>query len=95
MIGWVALLLAALGAAGVLVAGMFALDGARNPQSFGDLGAVVTLMFALIPSMVALVVAYIQGRGRWVPRWQTWTTVVLAALAPVTHLVLLTSNLVA
>ena len=95
MIGWVALLLAATGAAGVLVAGVFALEGARNPQSFGDLGAVVTLMFALIPSSAALIIAYVQGRGRWVPRRQTWTTVVLAALAPLTHLVLLASNLVA
>ena len=88
-------MLAATSALGVLVAGGFAVAGARNPQSFGDLGAVVVLMFSLIPSMLALGIAYVQGRLRWVPRWQTWTTVALAALAPVVHLVLLTVNLFA
>ena len=51
IIGWVALLLAVVGAVGVALAGVYAVDGARNPQSFGTLGAVVVLMYSLIPSL--------------------------------------------
>ena len=83
VIGWVALLLAASGAVGVVVARVSDVEGARNPQSFGTLGAVVFLMFSLVPSLLALPVAIVQARRGWAPRWRTRTTVVLAALAPV------------
>ena len=89
VIGWVALLLAAVGAAGVLVAGVFAVEGARNPQSFGTLGAVVVLMFALVPSVLALVVGYRAGPTRLGTARALATTVVLAALAPAATAVLL------
>ena len=89
IIGWVALLLAVVGALGVAVAGVYAVDGARNPQSFGTLGAVVVLMYALVPSLPALVAGIVQARRGWAPRWRSRTTVVLAALAPVATAVLL------
>ncbi|WP_157453981.1 hypothetical protein [Cellulomonas sp. Root485] len=89
VIGWVALLLAVVGAAGVVVAGIYAVDGARNPQSFGTLGAVVVLMYSLVPSLLALPVGIAQARRGWAPRWRSSTTVVLAALAPVATAVVL------
>jgi len=83
VIGWVALLLAAAGAVGLVLAVVSYVEGVRDPQSFGLLGAVVYLMFALIPSLLALVVAFVQARQGGAPRWRTRTIVVLAALAPV------------
>ena len=95
VIGWVALLLAAVGAAGVVVAGCTPSRAPANPQSFGTLGAVVVLMYALVPSLLALVVGIVQARRGWAPRWRSRTTVVLAALAPVATAVLLVCALVA
>jgi hypothetical protein len=89
IVGWVALLLSIVGAAGVALAGVYAVDGARNPQSFGTLGAVVVLMSALIPSLPALVAGIVQARRGWAPRWRWLSTVVLAALAPAATVVLL------
>jgi hypothetical protein len=81
--------LAAVGAVGVVVAGVYAVDGSRNPQSFGTLGAVVVLMYSLVPSLPALVVGIVQARRGWAPRWRSRTTVALAALAPVVTATLL------
>ncbi|GEK21798.1 hypothetical protein [Cellulomonas xylanilytica] len=89
IIGWVALVLAVVGATGAVVAGVFAVEGARNPQSFGTLGAVVLLMASLIPSVPALVAGIVQARQGRAPRWRNRTTVVLAALAPAAAVVLL------
>jgi hypothetical protein len=82
VVGWVALLLAVAGAVGFVLAIASYAEGLRNPQSFGLLGAVVYLMYALIPSLLALPVAIVQARRGWAPRWRTRTTVVLAVLAP-------------
>ena len=89
IIGWVALLLAVVGAVGVVVAGAYAVEGAQDPQSFGTLGAVVVLMYSLIPSVPALVAGIVQDRRGWAPRWRSRTTIVLAALAPAATVVLL------
>ena len=89
VIGWVGLLLAVVGTAGVVLAAVYAVEGARNPQSFGTLGAVVVLMSSLIPSLVALPVGIVQARRGWAPRWRSRTTIVLAALAPVVTAVLI------
>ena len=89
VIGWVALLLAVVGAAGVVAAGIYAVDGARNPQSFGTLGAVVVLMYSLVPSLLALPVGIAQARRGWAPRERWLSTVALAALAPAATLILL------
>ena len=83
VIGWAALLLAVAGAVGFVLAIGSYIEGVRDPQSFGVLGAVVYLMYALIPSLLALPVAILQARQGWAPPWRSRTTVVLAALAPV------------
>jgi hypothetical protein len=95
VIGWVALVLAIVGATGVLAAGLFAVEGARDPQSFGDLGAVVLLTYSLIPSVPALVVAIVQARRGSGAPGRTRATVVLAALAPAVFLLVVVANLVA
>jgi len=82
VIGWTALLLAVAGAVGLVLAVGSYVEGVRDPQSFGMLGAVVYLMYALVPSLLALPVAIVQARRGWAPRWRTRSTVVLAALAP-------------
>jgi hypothetical protein len=94
VIGGAALVLAIVGAAGVVLAGVYALEGARDPQSFGTLGAVVLLMFALVPSVPALVVGSVQARRGWAPRWRTRSTLALAALAPAGFLVVAVRSLV-
>lgn len=82
-IGWVALVAAVAGAVGFVLAVVSYVEGVRDPQSFGLLGAVVYLMAALVPSALALAAAFVQARQGWAPRWRTRSTVVLAALAPV------------
>jgi hypothetical protein len=82
LIGWAGLVLAVAGAAGVVLATVSYVEGVRDPQSFGTLGAVSYLMVAVFPSVLALAVALIQARRRWAPPWRTRCTVVLAALAP-------------
>lgn len=89
VLSWVALLLAVVGATGVVLAAVFAVEGARDPQSFGTLGAVALLMSSLVPSLPALAIAFVQARRGWAPRARTRTTIVLAALAPVVMVVLL------
>jgi len=80
IIGWVALLLAAVGAFGLVMAVASYVQGVRDPQSFGTLGAVVYLMYALVPSVLALPVGIVQGRRGRAPRWRSRSTVVLASL---------------
>ena len=87
--GWVALVLAAAGATGAVLAALSYAEGVRDPQSFGTLGAVGYLIIALFPSVPALVVALVQARRRWAPPWRTSCTTVLAALAPGTMALLL------
>ena len=87
IIGWVALVLAVVGAAATALAVASYVDGVRDPQSFGTLGAVVYMMYALVPSVLALPVAIVQARRGWAPRWRSRSTVVLAALAPATTVV--------
>ena len=89
LLGWIALLLAVAGAVGLALAIGSFVEGVRDPQSFGTLGAVVYLMYALVPSVLALLVAILQARRGWAPRWRTRSTVVLAALAPVAMVTLL------
>lgn len=93
IIGWVALLLAVVSAVGAVLAVVYAVDGIRNPQGFGDLGAVVVLMFSLVPSLLALPVGIVQARGGRAPRWRALSTVVLASLAPLATIGLLLRNL--
>ncbi|WP_421742684.1 hypothetical protein [Cellulomonas sp.] len=88
VLGWTALVLAGIAAVGVAVAASAAIQGARDPQSWGDLVAAVLVVYALVPSVLALVVAIVQARRGWAPRWRTRTTLVLAALAPVAAAVL-------
>ncbi|MEZ0446356.1 hypothetical protein [Cellulomonas sp. ICMP 17802] len=83
VIGWTALLLAGLAAVGAGLAASYAVDGARDPQSWGDLAAAVVLLYSTVPALVALPVAVVQARRGWAPPWRTRTTLVLAALAPV------------
>jgi hypothetical protein len=71
----------------------YAVQGARDPQSFGDLGAAVVLMFSLVPSVLALPVGIVQARQGRAPRWRSRSVVVLAALAPVATVGLLLRNL--
>jgi len=94
VLGWTALVLAGLGAVGVVVAGLYAVQGSRDPQSWGDLVAAVLVVYALVPSVPALVVAIVQARRGWAPSWRTRTTVVLAALAPLAAAVLAIGALV-
>lgn len=89
VLGWTALLLAVAGAVGLALAIASYVAGVTDPQSFGVLGAVVYLMYALVPSVLALPVAILQARRGWAPRWRTRSTVVLAALAPVAMVALL------
>ncbi|WP_210768257.1 hypothetical protein [Cellulomonas humilata] len=88
VLGWTALALAALGAGGVAFAASYAMQGARNPQSFGDLAAVVLLMCSVVPSLLALPVAIVQSRRKWGPTWRTRTTAALACVAPASIAVL-------
>ncbi|WP_315092899.1 hypothetical protein [uncultured Cellulomonas sp.] len=89
VLGWTALVLAVAGAVGLGLAIASYVEGVRDPQSFGVLGAVVYLMYALVPSVLALPVGILQARRGWAPRWRTRSTVVLAALAPVAMVALL------
>lgn len=83
VIGRVALLLAVVAAVGVMLAAVAAVSALLDPQSFGALGAVALLMYALIPSLLALPVAIVQRRRGWAPRGRARTTIILASLAPV------------
>ncbi|KQR17399.1 hypothetical protein [Cellulomonas sp. Leaf334] len=94
VIGWAALLLAVAAAVGAVLAVVYAVEGFRNPQGFGDLGAVVVLMVSLVPALPALVAGIVQARRGWAPRWRWLSTVVLAALAPAATVVLLLRQLV-
>ena len=94
VLGWTALVLAGIAAVGVAVAASAAIQAARDPQSWGDLVAAVLVVYALVPSVLALVVAIVQARRGWAPRWRTRTTFVLAALAPVAAAVLAVGALV-
>jgi hypothetical protein len=89
VLSWIALLLAVAGAVGLALAVASYVEGVRDPQSFGTLDAVVYLLYAVAPSMLALPVAILQARGGWAPRWRTRSTVILAALSPVTLVAML------
>ena len=93
-LGVVGLVLATLGAVGAVLAGASAIDGARNPESFGTLGAVALVMFSSIPSAVAMLIALVQGANGWASRGRTRTTVTLAALAPIGLAVAVVGSLV-
>jgi hypothetical protein len=93
IIGWVALLLSVVAAVGAVLAVVYAVEGVRNPQGFGDLGAVVVLMFSLVPSLLALPVGIVQARHGRAPRLRALSTVLLASLVPVAVICLLLRNL--
>ncbi|MBO3085995.1 hypothetical protein [Cellulomonas fengjieae] len=80
---WVALALAVAGAVGVVLAVASAVSAVQDPQSFGALGAVALLVYALVPSLLALPVGIVQARRGWSSRGRARTTIVLASLAPV------------
>ena len=62
--------------------------GSPRPAVLGRPRGAVLVVYALVPSVLALVVAIAQARRGWAPRWRTRTTFVLAALAPVAAAVL-------
>ncbi|WP_421735576.1 hypothetical protein [Cellulomonas sp.] len=83
VLGWTALVLAAVAAVAVALAVVQFVEGARDPQSWGALGGVVLLMYSLVPAVVALPVGIVQARRGSGPRWRTRWTTVLGAVAPV------------
>lgn len=82
VLGWSGLVLAVVAAAGAVLAADAAIDNARDPQTWGDLAAVVILMVAAVPAVLALFVGIVQAGRGWGPRWRTRSTVALASLVP-------------
>ena len=82
VVGWIGLLAGGVSAVGAVAAVVYAVEGARDPESWGGLAAAGILVYAVVPALAALTVGLVQARGGRAPRWRTRTTLVLASTVP-------------
>lgn len=95
VLGWTALLLAAVAAAGVVGAVVYLVDGMLHPTSWGDLAGAIVLTWSCVPALVALPVGLVHARRGLRPRWRALATIVLAAPAPLLAVTILLTRALA
>ncbi|GCD18909.1 MULTISPECIES: hypothetical protein [Cellulomonas] len=95
VLGWTALLLAAVAAVGVVGAVAYLVDGWLHPTSWGDLAGAILLTWSCVPALVALPVGLLQAHRGVGPRWRSVATVAMAAPAPALAVTILLARTVA